>query len=177
MVSSGASAVPDDLSDALIDLAPNSEERREMSSAPDLGGLGAQGSAVDIWTAFPGCSSARDIVQTFDVKEYVGEMIRGAMQSDVDLTPGLVEVGTIHSVKGREASAVVVFDGYPHRLRAEYDADPEFAAEEDRLAYVAATRASQTLVIGRDYLGGAEFPPFAPSTISQARPDKGVIEQ
>lgn len=177
MVSSGANAVPSDFSDALIDLAPNSEERREMASSPDLGGLDAAGSAVNIWTAFPGCSSARDIVQTLDVKEYVGEMIRGAMQSEVDLTPGLVEVGTIHSAKGREAPAVVVFDGYPHRLRAEYDADPEFADEENRVAYVAATRASQTLAIGRDYLGGAGFPPFAPSTISQGQSDKGVIEQ
>ncbi|AXR81795.1 ATP-dependent DNA helicase UvrD [Natrarchaeobaculum sulfurireducens] len=180
LAASGGCAVSTDAADPLIDMATNSKDRREMAEAPSFGSLDVDSvSAVDIWTAFPDCDSATDIIRTLDVDDYIAEMIQGALHSDADLTPGLVEVGTIHSVKGREAPAVVVLDGYPHRLSERYQADNEFAEEEDRLAYVAATRARATLVVAREFLGGSSFPPFEPplERVAESSPAGGVIHQ
>jgi len=179
VVSRGKSAVARESAEAIIEMAPRSEERKQMLETPSYGSLrsGSPG-AVDIYSAFPECESAMDIVQRLTVEDYIREMITGAMQSDVDLTPGLVEVGTIHSVKGREAPAVVVMDGYPSRLADKYETDGEFADEEDRLAYVAATRASETLAVARDFHESETFPPFeAPLTNQSAtinQPNQGV---
>lgn len=180
MAASGGSAVPTEMAESLIGMAPNPDERRRMADKPEMGGLDvSSGAAIDIWTAFPDCSSVSEIARSLDVKDYVAEMIQGALHSDADLTPGVVEVGTIHSVKGREAPAVIVLDGYPHRLAERYQADEDFAAEEDRLAYVAATRSKETLVVAREFLGSASFPPFAPplEPVSESSPTGDVIRQ
>lgn len=57
---------------------------------------------------------------------------------------------TIHAAKGREADTVVVFDGVTSQISESVMADPEKRRAEDRVWYVAATRAAERLLIVRN---------------------------
>lgn len=67
----------------------------------------------------------------------------------------LIQLVTVHAAKGREWQTVVVIgmeeDRFPNRRSLLEAADPERAIEEERrLAYVAMTRATRTLVLAFD---------------------------
>lgn len=67
----------------------------------------------------------------------------------------LVELVTVHAAKGREWQTVVIVgmeeDRFPNRRSIVEARDPQRAVEEERrLAYVAMTRATRTLVLARD---------------------------
>lgn len=169
-----------ELAETLIEYADRSEERAEMAESPDIGlrtETATGGSVTDIWTAFPDCSNARDILDVLDLSDIEREMAVGAISSNVELRPALVQIGTIHEAKGREAPATVIVDGYPHKLAQQYRSDDEYQREENRLAYTAITRALDTVVIARDFLGGVAFPPLEPSNIASYSPQTRVIEQ
>lgn len=57
---------------------------------------------------------------------------------------------TIHAAKGREADTVIVFDGITPQITESIMADPEKREAEDRVWYVAATRAASRLLIVRN---------------------------
>ena len=61
-----------------------------------------------------------------------------------------VKIGTIHSVKGMEASKVIVLTSVGRRTRESEEADERRFAEERRIEYVACTRAKHTLVVAHD---------------------------
>ena len=94
------------------------------------------------------------------------DRLRHAVSARVTNNPGpysdRIRVGTIHAAKGLEAPCVYLFDGYTARTRDAYYNDPETAAEEHRLYYVGATRASETLVVATGYknMGTSVFPGF-----------------
>jgi len=61
-----------------------------------------------------------------------------------------VKIGTIHSVKGMEASKVIVLTSVGRRTRESEESDERRFAEERRIEYVACTRAKHTLVVAHD---------------------------
>lgn len=85
-----------------------------------------------------------------------------ALKAGAWTQPAKVKVGTMHGAKGLEAPCVYLFDSMTHSLYQKY-VESENAAEEHRLYYVGATRASETLrvVTGHEGLGTEVFPPFA----------------
>lgn len=100
------------------------------------------------------------VIPQLDLYYNERERLRNAVEAGDYTDPGAVKVGTIHSAKGLEAPAVHLFDSYTSRLRNSYHSG-ENAAEEHRLYYVGATRASETLrVINFDELGDHVFPGF-----------------
>ena len=62
----------------------------------------------------------------------------------------LVKIGTIHSVKGMEASKVIVLTSVGRRTRESEESDERRFAEERRIEYVACTRAKHKLVVAHD---------------------------
>jgi superfamily I DNA/RNA helicase len=62
----------------------------------------------------------------------------------------LVKIGTIHSVKGMEASKVIVLTSVGRRTRESEESDERRFAEERRIEYVACTRAKHRLVVAHD---------------------------
>ena len=61
-----------------------------------------------------------------------------------------IRIGTIHSVKGQEASKVVLLTSVGGRIRQSEEDDPARFAEERRIEYVACTRAKHTLIVAHD---------------------------
>jgi superfamily I DNA/RNA helicase len=61
-----------------------------------------------------------------------------------------IRIGTIHSVKGQEASKVVLLTSVGGRIRQGEEDDPARFAEERRIEYVACTRAKHTLIVAHD---------------------------
>lgn len=61
-----------------------------------------------------------------------------------------IRIGTVHSVKGQEASKVVLLSSVGRRIRQGEEDDPVRFAEERRIEYVACTRAKHELVIAHD---------------------------
>jgi superfamily I DNA/RNA helicase len=61
-----------------------------------------------------------------------------------------IRIGTVHSVKGQEASKVVLLSSVGRRIRQSEEDDPVRFAEERRIEYVACTRAKHELVIAHD---------------------------
>lgn len=84
---------------------------------------------------------------------------------DNRIAPGAIRVDTIHAAKGLEAPAVVLHTGYlPSRLEGYFGQSAEERrreAEERRVYYVGATRASEALIFLNGF-GGACAPPLEP---------------
>jgi len=70
-----------------------------------------------------------------------------------------VQLGTIHAAKGLEADTVLLFDGYTSQLEDIYADESDVRAEEHRLYYVGATRASEELAVARGFFK-REAPPL-----------------
>jgi len=79
------------------------------------------------------------------------------------ISPGAIRIDTIHAAKGLEAPAVVLHTGYlPSRLKGYFGQSPDQRsreAEERRVYYVGATRASEALFL-LDGLCGTLAPPL-----------------
>ena len=81
-----------------------------------------------------------------DVQKYIIEV----WKKDSTLRKTNITVGTIHSVKGKEATNVVVCDVWSSLCMNNYrNATPFFRREEIRCAYVAVTRSGRTLYMYR----------------------------
>ena len=61
-----------------------------------------------------------------------------------------VKIGTIHSVKGQEATKVIVLSSVGRRIRESEENSQERHDEERRIEYVAVTRAKQKLIVAHD---------------------------
>jgi superfamily I DNA/RNA helicase len=61
-----------------------------------------------------------------------------------------VRIGTIHSVKGQEASKVIVLSSIGRRIREGEESSQERHDEERRIEYVAVTRAKHKLIVAHD---------------------------
>jgi superfamily I DNA/RNA helicase len=142
-----------DAASALAKAAPNSSSRRKEFGR-------AHGDVYypgQVRAGF-GDASPGEIIDRLNVPEYRADALRSAVETDIP--PADVRVGTIHSAKGLEAPAVLLFDTYTKRLDREYSRDESTAAEEHRLFFVGASRASESLYVARDTFDGHTFPGF-----------------
>jgi DNA helicase-2/ATP-dependent DNA helicase PcrA len=113
----------------------------------------------DVRRAFP--EDVSDIAsQLPGIQSYRREALVNALIAGSTSPSQAVTIGTIHAAKGLEAPCVLLFDAYSKRVEDAYYADSETAAEEHRLYYVGATRASESLYIVRDHFDGPVFPGF-----------------
>jgi DNA helicase-2/ATP-dependent DNA helicase PcrA len=111
-----------------------------------------------VWTAFPDARVAADIIDLLDIKEWRAEELHGALGRADGIDPQEVKIGTIHAAKGLEAAAVLLFaESSPSVLEAYHDGQ---VAEEHRLYFVGATRASAELRIVHDFFDADTFPVF-----------------
>ena len=86
----------------------------------------------------------------FKDSEEVQQYIIEVWKKDPTLRESSIMVGTIHSVKGREATNTIVCDVWDARpMRSYRNMTPFFRREEIRCAYVAVTRSKRTLYMYR----------------------------
>lgn len=77
--------------------------------------------------------------------------VKSVQRNGLDVTCNpRVRVGTIHSVKGQEASKVVLLSSVGKRITEGQLADDERHDEERRVEYVACTRAKHQLIVAHD---------------------------
>lgn len=155
--------------DRLLELATNTDrrhdrledvhvDRRELRY--DKRGGEAVYFPEQVRAAFPGRETARAVVDVLDLPEYQQDMLRGALDTDAAPYPERVQVGTIHEAKGLQAPCVMLFTESTNRIVERYR-DGENRAEEHRVYYVGATRASQTLYAVEGFFEGPTHPVFA----------------
>jgi len=99
------------------------------------------------------------IVEDLDLPDWQNDAIAAAVDAPADLSPADVKIGTIHTAKGLEASAVYLFAEATSRIVENYERDDSAAAEEHRVWYVGTTRAAQELTLVDNYFNGPTAPP------------------
>ena len=79
------------------------------------------------------------------------DWVKSVQRSGLEITCNpRIRVGTIHSVKGQEASQVLLLSSVGRRLAEGQKTDDERHDEERRVEYVACTRAKHRLVVAHD---------------------------
>jgi DNA helicase-2/ATP-dependent DNA helicase PcrA len=159
---------PQGATDTLIETATNSERREERLNNADVDRRSMRydhSGSVPVYypeqvsAAFPNRTAA-GAVGVLDLPEYQCDMIRGALETDAAPYPERVQVGTIHEAKGLEAPCVMLFTETTGNIIDRYEAG-ETRAEEHRIMYVGATRASETLSVLDGFFDGPRSPIFA----------------
>lgn len=114
--------------------------------------------AADVWSAFPDADVAADIIDLLDVAEWRADELHAALGRAGGIHPEDVQIGTIHAAKGLEAPSVMLFaESSPQVLESYHDGH---MAEEHRLYFVGATRASSELQVVHDFFDADTFPVF-----------------
>jgi superfamily I DNA/RNA helicase len=103
--------------------------------------------------------SAEAIVSRLTIDDWKQDALEAAVEAPADLSPADVQIGTIHTAKGLEASSVFLFAEATDRIAEQYERDDDAAAEEHRVWYVGTTRAAEELTIVEDYFSGPTAPP------------------
>jgi len=103
------------------------------------------------------------LIKLFDDQEEIQQYIIEIWKKDPTLRKSSITVGTIHSVKGREATNVIVCDVWGSLCMKSYkNMTPFFRREEIRCAYVGVTRSKKNLYMYRPVcntrFGEAHFP-------------------
>lgn len=160
------SPAPQEPVDTLLDVATNSDLRTERFEDADIDRrfrVDVESDAVyfpdRIKAAFPG-RSARTVVDVLDLTDYQKDMLRGALESNAAPYPERIQVGTIHEAKGLEAPCVFLFTETTQNIIERYRSG-ETRAEEHRIMYVGATRASESLHVVDGFFDGPRSPIFA----------------
>lgn len=158
---------PQEPVETLLERATNSDRRRELFDDADY----ERDFRVDtlesdaiyfsekIRAAFPGRSTAVDMVDVLDLTDHQKDMVRGALDSGAAPYPERVQVGTIHEAKGLQAPCVFVFAETTENILDRYR-QGEGRAEEHRVFYVGATRASESLYVVDNFFDGPTHPVF-----------------
>lgn len=151
--------------ETLLDVAINSDERRERFEAADVDRefrIDYESDPVyfpeKVQAAFPS-RSPRSIIKVLRLTEYQKDMLRGALESKAAPYPSRVQVGTVHEAKGLQAPCVFLFAETTHNIVDRYR-QGEGRAEEHRVFYVGATRASETLYVVDGFFDGPTHPVF-----------------
>jgi len=115
------------------------------------------------WIPLP--SGDRRILEALNLQPALVEQIQACLSREdrrgTVIAPEAVRVDTIHAAKGLEAPAVLLHTGYLSGL-VDGLADPDRMAEERRVFFVGATRASHALILF-DYIAPA-WPGFGRPT-------------
>lgn len=151
--------------DTLLEVATNTDRRQELfqeASTDRQFGVDPASDAVyfpdRVEAAFPG-RSARTIVDVLNLTDYQKDMLRGALETNAAPYPERVQVGTIHEAKGLQAPCVFLFTETTQNVRDRYQ-DGKGRAEEHRIYYVGATRASESLYVVDGFFSGPRIPIF-----------------
>jgi len=142
-----------ELTHNLLDYTPGSGRRAQLDTMGDVY------PTADVVDALADLGTPKEIVGALDLRKRQKDMLRGAL-SGADVSPEDVKIGTIHSAKGLEAPCVLLVENTTSRLKDVYYSDPDVAAEEHRLGYVGATRASETLHVVADLFDSPVSPVF-----------------
>jgi len=160
------SPAPQEPVDTLLDVATNSDlrtERFENAQFDRKFNVDMAGEPVyyseRIEAAFPG-RSARTVVDVLDLTDYQKDMLRGALESNAAPYPERIQVGTVHEAKGLQAPCVFLFTETTQRIIERYRSG-ETRAEEHRIYYVGATRASESLHVVDGFFDGPRIPIFS----------------
>jgi len=152
--------------DTLLDIATNSDLRKERFEEADIDRQFRVDLESDpvyfperVEAAFPG-RSARTIVDVLDLTDYQQDMLRGALESDASPHPERIQVGTIHEAKGLQAPCIFLFTETTQNIMDRYRSG-DTRAEEHRIMYVGATRASESLHVVDGFFDGPRNPIFA----------------
>ena len=103
--------------------------------------------------------NAAEVVPRLDLPDWKEDALAAAVDAPADLEPSDVQIGTIHTAKGLEASSVYLFAEATARIAEQYERDEDAAAEEHRVWYVGTTRAAEELTIVEDFFNGPTAPP------------------
>lgn len=124
----------------------------------------------DVRRAFP--EDAPALVGEFEAfRDYQHAALLNALDAGARHPPEHVRVGTIHSAKGLEAPGCILLGDYSKRVEDAYYNSRSTRAEEHRLYYVGASRASETLYVVTDHFDGPTFPGFTPRPPVSELPD------
>lgn len=140
----------------VLDALPDAEDRRKR-----LGGV--WGGVIDndaLRPAFEDFEGPLDVANHLQLDAWKRDVLKNAIDAPAALQAEEVKVGTIHTAKGLEASAVYVFTTSSDRTVRQYSRDADKAAEEHRIYYVATTRASSELHLVSEYFDGPTAPPI-----------------
>lgn len=139
----------------LIAHTPKTELRKSLLE--DYGGVYT---IESVWNAFTDVESVSGIVETLDFPSHKREALAAAAHRQEGNDPADVAVGTIHAAKGLERDAVFLFNSYNKHIAKAYKRDSDTRAEEHRVAYVGATRASRQLNIVNGFFNGPKMKPI-----------------
>lgn len=139
----------------VLEALPDGDERRKR--------LGTSlGEVIDrqaVAPAFEDVVGALGIVDRLQVDAWKRDVLHNAVDAPAAINASDVNAGTIHTSKGLEAPAVFLFTTSSQRTVKQYRRDDDWAAEEHRVYYVGATRASEELHLIEDYFSGPTAPP------------------
>lgn len=113
-----------------------------------------------VQNALHGFETPDEIVPHLDLADWKRDALAAAVDAPADLSPADVQIGTIHTAKGLEASSVYLFAEATRRIVDQYERDEDAAAEEHRVWYVGTTRAAEELTIVKDFFNGPTAPPI-----------------
>jgi len=157
---------PKEAVETLLDVATNSDLRKERFEEAEIDRQFRVDPESDpvyfperVEAAFPG-RTARTIVDVLNLTDYQKDMLRGALESDASPYPERIQVGTIHEAKGLQAPCVFLFAETTQNILDRYQSG-ESRAEEHRIMYVGATRASESLYVVDGFFDGPRIPIFA----------------
>jgi len=142
-----------DAANTLLAHAPQSDLRKSL-----LESHGDVYSVESVWKAFSDKETVGGIVETLDYDSYERTALRNAAQTDCDADD--LHVGTIHAAKGLERPCVLLFNSLNGYIEQQYNEDMDTRAEEHRIAYVGATRASKRLYVVDGFFNGPKMPPL-----------------
>jgi hypothetical protein len=132
------------------------EQRRRNLDGPDARVVGRDLVA----SAFDDFNSAMGLLHRLQIAGWKRELLANALDAPASIDVSDVCVGTIHASKGLEAPAVYLFATSSDTMQQRYNRDPQTAAEEHRVYYVGATRASDDLHLLTEYFDGPIAPPI-----------------
>jgi len=140
-------------------LAKSSGKRQKLfaEAAGYSATSGVANAPRDVMAAYPDVDSPERIVGLLELAEWRRDLLQNALGRATGLDPSRVRIGTIHAAKGLEAPCVFLFAGSTPTVLDAYRNGEQ--AEEHRLYYVGATRASEELVVSR-YFDTEPFPPL-----------------
>jgi len=123
-------------------------------------GFGGFVDADEINDLFGHYESATAIASRLQLPAWKRDVLRNAVDAPASMQPAEVRVGTVHTAKGLEAPVVYLFTTSSDSMVTRYSRDADAAAEEHRVYYVGATRASEELHLVDDYFEGPTAPPI-----------------